>query len=125
MLFSETAATGINVYRTGTGQPWTAGDISLGLAWDRAAAAHHVYTWPNLGGYSQALPIEGEPSLDEIFEKRTLSGSPTTVRSKLEAYQQVCGITALNCTFQLGAMEPETVTRSMRLFAEEVMPHFR
>jgi alkanesulfonate monooxygenase SsuD/methylene tetrahydromethanopterin reductase-like flavin-dependent oxidoreductase (luciferase family) len=76
-------------------------------------------------GYSQPLPVEGEPSLDEIFESRTLSGSPATVRAKLNAYQQVCGITALNCTFQLGGMEPETVTRSMRLFAEDVMPAFR
>jgi alkanesulfonate monooxygenase SsuD/methylene tetrahydromethanopterin reductase-like flavin-dependent oxidoreductase (luciferase family) len=76
-------------------------------------------------GYSEPLPIEGEPSLDEIFTRRTLSGSPETVRAKLAAYQDVCGITALNCTFQLGAMEPETVTRSMRLFAEGVMPHFR
>jgi Coenzyme F420-dependent N5,N10-methylene tetrahydromethanopterin reductase and related flavin-dependent oxidoreductases len=76
-------------------------------------------------GYSEPLPIEGEPSLDEIFTRRTLSGSPETVRTKLAAYQDVCGITALNCTFQLGAMEPETVTRSMRLFAEGVIPHFR
>jgi alkanesulfonate monooxygenase SsuD/methylene tetrahydromethanopterin reductase-like flavin-dependent oxidoreductase (luciferase family) len=76
-------------------------------------------------GYSEPLPIEGEPSLDEIFASRTLSGSPETVTAKLDAYRQVCGITALNCTFQLGAMEPDTVTRSMRLFAEEVMPHFR
>jgi alkanesulfonate monooxygenase SsuD/methylene tetrahydromethanopterin reductase-like flavin-dependent oxidoreductase (luciferase family) len=76
-------------------------------------------------GYSEPLPIEGEPSLDEIFTRRTLSGSPETVRAKLAAYQDVCGITALNCTFQLGAMEPEAVTRSMRLFAEGVMPHFR
>ena len=57
---TETAAAGINVYRTGTGQPWSAGDISSALAWDRAAAAHHVYTWPNLGGYSQALPGSDE-----------------------------------------------------------------
>jgi alkanesulfonate monooxygenase SsuD/methylene tetrahydromethanopterin reductase-like flavin-dependent oxidoreductase (luciferase family) len=76
-------------------------------------------------GYSEPLPIEGEPSLDEIFTSRTLSGSPATVQTKLDAYRQVCGITALNCTFQLGGMRPETVTRSMRLFAEEVMPHFR
>lgn len=76
-------------------------------------------------GYSKPLPLEGEPTLDELFERRTLSGNPSTVRAKLEAYQQVCGITALNCTFQLGGMEPETVTRSMRLFAEDVMPHFR
>jgi alkanesulfonate monooxygenase SsuD/methylene tetrahydromethanopterin reductase-like flavin-dependent oxidoreductase (luciferase family) len=76
-------------------------------------------------GYSEPLPVEGEPGLDEIFRLRTLSGSPETVRAKLESYRQVCDITTLNCTFQLGAMQPETVTRSMRLFAEEVMPHFR
>ena len=53
---AETAAAGVNVYRTGSGAIWTPGDISAALAWDRAAAALHVFTWPNLGGYSQALP---------------------------------------------------------------------
>jgi len=76
-------------------------------------------------GFSQPLAVEGEPSLDELFERRTLSGSPATVRARLRQYQSVCGMTALNCTFQLGAMQPETVTQSLRLFAEEVMPDFR
>ncbi|MGI8552788.1 MAG: LLM class flavin-dependent oxidoreductase [Dehalococcoidia bacterium] len=84
------------------------------------AGSQHV-----AGGYSEPVPVAGEPTLDEFFESRTLAGSPATVRSKIEAYQQVCGMTALNCTFQLGGMTPETVTRSMRLFAEEVMPAFR
>lgn len=53
---AETASAGANVYRTGTGGIWTPSDIRTALAWDRAAAALGVYTWPNLGGYSQALP---------------------------------------------------------------------
>jgi hypothetical protein len=53
---TETAAAGVNVYRTGSGGIWTADDISSALAMDHAAAALHVYTWANLGGYSQALP---------------------------------------------------------------------
>jgi hypothetical protein len=53
---AETAEAGVNVYRTGTGGIWSPADISAGLAWDRAAAALGVYTWPNLGGYSLALP---------------------------------------------------------------------
>lgn len=77
------------------------------------------------GGYSVPLPYEGEPALDDLFERRTLSGSPATVRAKLHAYTTVCDITQLNCTFQLGAMRPETVKQSLRLFAEEVMPEFR
>ncbi len=78
-----------------------------------------------VNGFSHPTPVAGEPALNEIFDSRTLSGSPTTVREKLARYQQACGITALNCTFQLGGMAPEVTTCSMRLFAEEVMPHFR
>jgi alkanesulfonate monooxygenase SsuD/methylene tetrahydromethanopterin reductase-like flavin-dependent oxidoreductase (luciferase family) len=102
----------------------------------RAQMEHFLYAFRQVGnlragsqhvvrGYSEPLPIEGEPSLDEIFERRTLSGSPTTVVQKLSRYREVSGITALNCTFQLGAMQPETVTQSMRLFANEVIPYFR
>jgi alkanesulfonate monooxygenase SsuD/methylene tetrahydromethanopterin reductase-like flavin-dependent oxidoreductase (luciferase family) len=78
-----------------------------------------------VAGISDPDPVPGEPSLQEFLDDRTLSGSPATVRAKLARYREVCGMTALNCTFQLGSMEPETVTRSLRLFAEEVMPHFR
>jgi hypothetical protein len=53
---AETASAGVNVFRSGTGGIWTADDLQSALAWDRAAAALHVYTWPNLSGYSQALP---------------------------------------------------------------------
>jgi hypothetical protein len=53
---AETAAAGVNMYRTGTGGIWSDADLKTALAWNRAAAALHVFTWPNLGGYSQALP---------------------------------------------------------------------
>jgi hypothetical protein len=55
---TETAEAGINVYRTGPtpGRIWTTADLTTALDWDRAAAALHTYTWPNLGGYAQALP---------------------------------------------------------------------
>jgi hypothetical protein len=53
---AETAAAGINVYKTGTGGIWSNADLNNALAWDQATAALNVYTWPNLGGYSQALP---------------------------------------------------------------------
>jgi len=73
---TETAAAGVNVYRTGSGQTWTAGDITTALAWDRAAAAHHVYTWPNLSGYSQTLPGSPEDAgLANVVE--TLTNDPS------------------------------------------------
>ena len=57
---AETASAGVNVYRTGTGGIWSNSDIHTALDWDRAAAAVHAYTWPNLGGYSMALPGSAE-----------------------------------------------------------------
>lgn len=76
-------------------------------------------------GVSEPTPFEGEPSLDEMFEHRTLSGSPETVRRKLAAYMEVCDMSMLNCVFHGGSMKDETVLQSMRLFAEEVVPAFR
>jgi hypothetical protein len=73
---AETASAGVNVYRTGVGGTWTANDISDGLAWDRATAALHVYTWPNLGGYSQALPGSPEDAgLAHVVD--TLTNDPS------------------------------------------------
>ena len=63
---AETASAGVNVYRTGNGAIWSQNDIRTALAWDRAAAAQHVYTWVNLGGYSQALP--GSPEDDGLAD---------------------------------------------------------
>ena len=53
---AETASAGVNVFRASVGGIWTDADINSALALDRAAAALHAYTWPNLSGYSLALP---------------------------------------------------------------------
>ena len=73
---AETAAAGANMYRTGSGGIWSAAAIETALAWDRAAAALHVYTWPNLGGYSQALPGSTEDAgLANVVD--TLTNDPS------------------------------------------------
>ena len=54
---AETSSAGINLYRVGSGgATWSASDLQSVLAWDRAAAALHVFTWPNLGGYRWPPP---------------------------------------------------------------------
>ena len=74
---AETAAAGVNVYRTGTGGIWSADDIQTALAWNRAAAALHVYTWPNLGGYSLALPgSSDDEGLAQVVD--TLTNDPSS-----------------------------------------------
>jgi len=73
---AETSAAGVNVYRTGVGGIWSGSDIQTALAWDSAAAARHVYTWPNLGGYSQALPGSAEDDgLAQVVQ--TLTNDPS------------------------------------------------
>jgi len=75
-------------------------------------------------GESHELPFEGEPTLDELFEERTLVGSPARVRDRIQQYREVCGMTHMTCVMAPGDMPQEDVLRSMRLFADEVMPHF-
>jgi hypothetical protein len=73
---AETTAAGVNVYRTGPGGAWSAADINTALAWDRATAALHAYTWPNLGGYSLALPGSPEDAaLAHVVD--TLTNDPS------------------------------------------------
>lgn len=102
----------------------------------RAQMEHFLYSRRQVGhlsnrteqierGLSADVPLPGEPTLDELFETHTLSGSPATVRRKLERYLDVAEITQLNCTFQMGAIADDVAERSMELFAREVMPHFR
>jgi hypothetical protein len=73
---AETTAAGVNVYRTGPGGAWSADDISSALAWDRATAALHAFTWPNLGGYSLAQPGSPEDAgLAHVVD--TLTNDPS------------------------------------------------
>ncbi len=49
-------------------------------------------------------------------------GSPETVRSKLSPYQS-CGVDYFVGGFSIGALPTEEIRKSMRLYAERVMPH--
>jgi hypothetical protein len=53
---AETAGAGVSVFKIGPTGQWTSADLAGALAYDRAAAALHVYTWVNLSGYGQAAP---------------------------------------------------------------------
>jgi alkanesulfonate monooxygenase SsuD/methylene tetrahydromethanopterin reductase-like flavin-dependent oxidoreductase (luciferase family) len=75
-------------------------------------------------GHARELPFEGEPSPEDLFQERTITGSPGRVRELIERYREVCGMTHMTCVMAPGDMPHEDVIRSMRLFADEVMPHF-
>jgi len=52
-------------------------------------------------------------------------GSPETVRQKLEHYQKELGVGVVLTGCQPGALPAETASKSMELFAREVLPKLR
>ena len=52
-------------------------------------------------------------------------GSPETVRKKLWEFVEDAKVGNLLIQFQFGNMKDELARKSMKLFAEEVMPKFR
>ena len=77
---AETASAGVDMFRVGPGKLWSSADITSALAFDRAAAAHHVYTWTNLSGYSQALPGSADDtSLAQIVTTLTRDPSGSAI----------------------------------------------
>jgi alkanesulfonate monooxygenase SsuD/methylene tetrahydromethanopterin reductase-like flavin-dependent oxidoreductase (luciferase family) len=63
-------------------------------------------------------------SFAHLAQHRAILGSPETCVAQIKALQQE-GIAYFGCNFAFGGLAHDKVMRSMHLFAEAVMPHFR
>ena len=61
---------------------------------------------------------------EDMIEDRLLIGSPATVRRKVAELREA-GVGELLCWMSFGGVPPDKARRSMRLFADEVLPAFR
>ncbi|MBV9546088.1 MAG: LLM class flavin-dependent oxidoreductase [Chloroflexi bacterium] len=61
---------------------------------------------------------------DDLLQDALVIGSPETVAGKVAQLQHI-GVGEMVCWMNFGGIPPDKVRRSMRLFAEEVMPQFR
>ena len=61
---------------------------------------------------------------EDLLESALVIGSPETVARKIDELQQA-GVGEMVCWMNFGGIPPEKVRRSMRLFADEVIPRFR
>jgi alkanesulfonate monooxygenase SsuD/methylene tetrahydromethanopterin reductase-like flavin-dependent oxidoreductase (luciferase family) len=61
---------------------------------------------------------------EDLLQSALVIGSPETVAGKIADLERI-GAGEVVCWMNFGGLEPEKVRRSMRLFAEEVMPRFR
>lgn len=77
-------------------------------------------------GYEQYAALDKlQISDEEIIEKEAKPqawGTPDQVFEKLKRVQAMTGASEIIVNFKFGTMPPETAERSMRLFAEEVLP---
>jgi alkanesulfonate monooxygenase SsuD/methylene tetrahydromethanopterin reductase-like flavin-dependent oxidoreductase (luciferase family) len=60
---------------------------------------------------------------DNLLEEALIIGSPETVAGKIAQLEQI-GVGEVVCWMNFGGIPPDKVRRSMRLFAQEVMPRF-
>jgi alkanesulfonate monooxygenase SsuD/methylene tetrahydromethanopterin reductase-like flavin-dependent oxidoreductase (luciferase family) len=66
-------------------------------------------------------PAEIDPADEELAYQRLLAGTPEEIVAQLDEIA-ASGVTYISAGFQYGAMPTEASFRSMKLFAEEVLP---
>ncbi len=76
-------------------------------------------------GHAVDVPLPNEPTTDAIMDEFTVIGTPDRCIRQLRRLQDVMGIDHFNCSFWFGDLKHDQILKSMRLFAEEVMPAFR
>tara|TARA_B100001123_G_C15260883_1_gene1006534 strand:+ start:534 stop:1559 length:1026 start_codon:yes stop_codon:yes gene_type:complete len=76
-------------------------------------------------GRAQAVPLDEEPSNEDLLDRYFVMGTPATCIKKLREIREVMGLDHFNANFWFGDLKHQQVLRSMELFAEEVMPAFQ
>jgi alkanesulfonate monooxygenase SsuD/methylene tetrahydromethanopterin reductase-like flavin-dependent oxidoreductase (luciferase family) len=76
-------------------------------------------------GHAVDVPLQNEPTTDAILNELTVIGTPDQCIRQIRRLQDIMGIDHFNCSFWFGDLTQKQVLRSMRLFAEEVMPAFK
>ncbi len=76
-------------------------------------------------GHSQELPVADriDVPFEQVLEGRFIIGSPEECIEEVHKYQEQ-GVEELILRSQWPGMEGDVTTKSLRLFAEKVMPHF-
>ena len=75
-------------------------------------------------GQAIPVPFANEPSTEEFLESFSVIGTPTTCIRQLRRLREVMPIDHFNCSFSFGDLGQGQILKSMRRFAEDVMPAF-
>ncbi len=83
-------------------------------------ASSPVAPRPELRKVAEGLTIERA-----VDEGRILAGTPEDCVAVIERARDLIGVTNVDCTFTFGSIDLERARRSMRLFANDVIPRLR
>ncbi|MGD0075647.1 MAG: LLM class flavin-dependent oxidoreductase [Candidatus Binataceae bacterium] len=108
---------------------------SAAQAWDEAGEHLHYMMCNYASWLGEAMDAPGDERAWPIRSARDLResplgaslmiGTPEDCVAKIEAFRQQYACTHLIMATQLAGLDPRKATRSIELFAREVMPHFR
>jgi alkanesulfonate monooxygenase SsuD/methylene tetrahydromethanopterin reductase-like flavin-dependent oxidoreductase (luciferase family) len=96
------------------------------------AAQHHYFEWNNPGfkgvkGYEEYETRQtadvGVADANIAMRRSHPIGTPDQIVEKIEAIQKAMSLETLVIHFFYGGMPPEKAEKSLRLFAEKVLPH--
>ncbi len=73
-------------------------------------------------GRAVAIPMEDEPSTEDLLDHYFVMGTPDTCLRKIAELREIMGIDHFNANFWFGDMSQQQVLGSMQLFADEVLP---
>ena len=73
-------------------------------------------------GRAVAIPMEDEPSSEDLLDRYFVMGTPDTCLRKIAELREIMGIDHFNANFWFGDMSQQQVLGSMQLFADEILP---
>jgi alkanesulfonate monooxygenase SsuD/methylene tetrahydromethanopterin reductase-like flavin-dependent oxidoreductase (luciferase family) len=79
--------------------------------------------WGQSDAMGESGSLEGE--FDDLLEDRFILGTPEMAREQIEYYRDELGVDSLVVRMYWPDMDEEACLKSVRLFGDEVIPHFR
>jgi len=94
------------------------------IGYVRDAVAGDTWSDDYKGYEGMVNKIESVMDFDVMYDRRSLFGDPHHARECLEAVLEI-GVTEISLVTQMPGIDQEKILDSMRLFASEIMPHYR
>ena len=87
----------------------------------RRSLLHESEVNQSMNAWKRENNIEAA-NFEDLLKNRVIVGTPEQCIEKIRSLKEI-GIDYFGCNFAFGGLSHEKVTKGMKLFASEVMPH--